>query len=277
MSDAPLLGPATATDLSVMSYNIRRRLPRALSWGSDRWEVRAPLLARLLAAERPSVVGLQEALGDQGAFVAASLGAGYRVVGAGRDRDGRGEGCPIVYDSERLEETEWRQYALSSTPLVPGSRSWGNPLPRIVVVARFSDRATGAALRIANTHLDPFSARSRLLSARLISGLLGPDGTPTVLTCDANEPAGSHAYSELVGRGGLADAWRGADRQTTPEWNTYSGYRQPRARGRRIDWLLVRGGIRVRAAGINAARFAGAAASDHEPVQALLRLPTGTD
>ena len=78
---------------------------------------------------------------------------------------------------------------------------------------------------------------------------------------------------ELTGRGGLADAWHAADQLLTPEWNTYSGYRAPRAGGRRIDWLLGGGGLRVLQAGVNATRFDGRAASDHEPVQALLRLP----
>jgi len=277
MTPAALIGEATAPDLAVMGFNLRRRLPRALTRRRDRWATRAPLVARLMDAERPTVVGLQEAFGDQTGLVIDSLGPRYRALGHGRDAGGGGEGCPIVFDSDRLEPLGWRQLALSGTPEVAGSRSFGNPMPRVVVVARFRDRATGAALRVVNTHLDPFSARSRLLAARLIVGLLAADDEPTVLTCDANAPAGSPAYRELTGPGGLADAWHGADRLLTPEWNTYSGYRAPLAGGRRIDWLLAGGGIRVRAAGINAVRFAGAAASDHEPVQALLRLPTDDD
>ena len=274
MTDLPLVGPASAPDLSIMGFNIRRRLPRLLSRRRDRWAARAPLVGRLLAAERPTVVALQEAFADQTDFVAHGLGTQYRAVGLGRNADGGGEGCPVIYDSDRLELIDWSQLALSGTPRVAGSRSFGNPMPRVVVVARLRDRATGAALRVVNTHLDPFSARSRLLGARLIVDLLsGGAETPTVLTCDANAPTGSPAYRELTGRGGLADAWHAADQLLTPEWNTYSGYRAPRAGGRRIDWLLVGGGVRVLRAGVNASRFDGRAASDHEPVQALLRLP----
>ena len=275
MTGEPLLGPTTAPDLSVMGYNIRRLLPRPLSWGGDRWPVRAPLLARLLADESPTVLGLQEALPQQTEFVLRALGPRYRAVGVGRGAHGGGEACPVVYDSARLELLDWHQLALSGTPATPGSRSWGNPVPRVVVVARLRDRATGAALRVVNTHFDPFSARSRLLSARLISGLLAAERVPTVMTCDANDRPDSACYRELVGTGALADAWHAADRLLTPEWNTYSGYRKPVAGGRRIDWLLVGDGVRVRAAGINSRRFGGAAASDHEPVQALVRLPTG--
>lgn len=279
MTLAPLIGAAAAPDLAVMGFNLRRRLPSALTRGRDRWTARAPLVRRLFAAERPTVVGLQEAFADQTDVVLDGLGAGYRALGHGRDARGGGEGCPIVYDADRLELLDWRQLALSNTPEVAGSRSFGNPMPRVVVIARFRDRATGATLRAVNTHLDPFSARSRLRSAEMIVALLGQrePTEPTVLTCDANAPTGSAAYREFTGRGGLADAWHLADRLLTPEWNTYSAYRAPRSTGRRIDWLLVGGGMRVRAAGINTVRFAGAAASDHEPVQALLRLPADDD
>ena len=42
--------------------------------------------------------------------------------------------------------------------------------------------------------------------------------------------------------------------------------------GRRIDLILVGRRVDVLRAGVNAARFAGRAASDHEPMQAVLRL-----
>ena len=273
MTDIPLVGPASAPDLAVMTYNIRRRLPRLASSRADRWSTRAPLLGRLLVAERPTVIGLQEAFADQTAFVTASLGPDYRSLGGGRDAGGGGEGCPIAYDSSRLEVLDWRQSALSNTPTVPGSRVRGAAFPRVVVEARFRDLATGQTLRVVNTHLDPFSAAARLRSAQLITALLSTVVEPTLLTCDANAPTGSPAYRELTGRGGLADAWHAADQLLTPEWNTYAGYRAPRAGGRRIDWLLVGGGVRVLRAGVNASRSDGRAASDHEPVQALLRLP----
>ena len=273
MNGVPLIGAAAAPDLAVMTYNVRRRLPPLPFGRADRWSERGALLRRLLAAERPSIVGVQEALGDQARFVAASLGPAYRAIGRGRNADGGGEGCPVVYDSARLELLDWNQLALSNTPGVPGSRSWGNPIPRIAVVARFRDRHTAATLRFVNTHLDPFSARSREHSARVLGAMLATEQYPTVFTCDANARTGSRPYRELTAAAGLADAWLAADRRLTPEWNTYSGYRPPRVGGRRIDWLLVGGGIEVREVGINAVRFAGAAASDHEPVQALLRLP----
>jgi endonuclease/exonuclease/phosphatase family metal-dependent hydrolase len=275
----PVVGPAVAPDLHVMTYNVRRRLPTALCGRSDRWRARAPLLAGLIAAERPTVLGLQEALADQTAVVVSALGPRYSSVGAGRDADGGGEATPVVFDSERLELVDWRQLALSRTPLVAGSRSWGAPWPRILVEALFRDRATGAQFRVVNTHLDAVSPRSRLESARMIARLVGEGGSgPAIVMGDANAPVGSAPYRALTGGqagggAGLRDTWRSAGRRLTPEWRTYSGYRAPRLGGRRMDWLLVTPDVDVRAAAINAARFDGFAASDHEPVQALLRFP----
>ena len=267
----PVVGPASAPDVHVMTYNLRRPLPEALSARADRWETRAPLLGRLLAAERPTVLGLQEAVGEQTAFVVDRLGGGYRAVGRGRDADGGGEGTPVVFDSGRLELLGWRQLALSRTPLVAGSRSWGAPWPRVLVEARFRDRATGTAFRVVNTHLDAVSPWSRLQSARMIRRVVATgDGEPVVVMGDANADVGSPPYRALAATP-LVDTWPAAARRLTPQWRTYSGYTAPRLGGRRIDWLLVTPGVEVRAAAINAARYEGDAASDHEPVQALLR------
>ena len=71
---------------------------------------------------------------------------------------------------------------------------------------------------------------------------------------------------------GLVDAWLMPERRLSDDYTTFSNYREPKVGGKRIDWLLVGGGIEVRAMGINAVRFDGAAASDHEPVQAVLRM-----
>ena len=65
-----------------------------------------------------------------------------------------------------------------------------------------------------------------------------------------------------------------AAERLTPQWGTFSGYRRLRRGGARIDYVLVGPGVAVLSTGINAARFDGRAASDHEPVQAVLR-PAG--
>ena len=85
MTDAPLIGPVTAPDLHVMSFNIRRRFLHLRPDSPDRWETRRPLVRHILAAEQPTLLGVQEALADQAEVVASGLGPHYRSVGFGRN------------------------------------------------------------------------------------------------------------------------------------------------------------------------------------------------
>jgi endonuclease/exonuclease/phosphatase family metal-dependent hydrolase len=277
MTDAALVGAVAAPDLHVMTYNIRRRMPTLRPDSPDRWATREPLLRRLLAAEQPALLGVQEALADQVDVVVDALGPHYRWVGLGRMADGSDERCPIFYDSRRLELTDWRQWALSATPETPGSRSWGNLVRRVVVSADFTDTATGARVLAFNTHFDHLSWRSRLRSAtflldRVRMARAAEPAAAIVVTGDFNATADSAVYRRLTTEGELRDAWTTAIEQLTPQWGTISHYRPRRRGGARIDFVLVGGGFEVRSVGINAARFDGRATSDHEPVQAVLRL-----
>ncbi|MFD4421462.1 endonuclease/exonuclease/phosphatase family protein [Agromyces sp. NPDC058484] len=276
MTDAALIGRVAEPDLHVMTYNIRRRFAHPLPGSPDRWDRRKWLLRRILAAERPTILGVQEALADQVGFVAAALGRHYRCVGRGRNTSGRGERCPIFYDTRRLTLTNWTQQALSATPGKPGSRSWGNMVPRVVVSAEFADVATGAQVLALNTHFDHISRRSRLRSAQTIVDLAAgahaaePDRA-IIVTGDFNTDVDSAVYRRLISTGVLRDAWDAAAERLTPQWGTFPNYRRRRPGGKRIDLILVGPGVDVLRTGINAVRFDGAAASDHEPVQAVVR------
>lgn len=266
-----LIGPVAAPDLHVMTVNVRRRLERLALRRADRWSERAPRLHALLASERPTIVGAQEALPEQTDAIAAALGSSHRFVGRGRSADGRGESCPLFYDETRLELVEWTQTALSDRPDVAGSRTWGNPLPRILVRAMFRDRATGSPLVVVNTHFDPFSARSRLRSADRIRLMVAGSPVATVVIGDLNAAGDSPAVRALCADGHLRDAWSAAEVRETPEWATFANYRPPRL-GARIDWMLVSRHVTVARAAINARRHLGGWPSDHLAVQATLRV-----
>ena len=280
MTDAPIFGEAHAPDLHVMTYNIRRRMRQNAPKSPDLWSRRQPLMRQLLSRERPTLLGTQEALPDQALFISAVLGPHYRRIGYGRNADGTGEGCPLFYDSRRLHLESWRQIALSETPDVAGSRSWGNMIPRIAVVARFIDVKTGEPLRVINTHFDHIARRARLHSAEQLAALATSSDEPVIVMGDTNTDVGTAPFEAIAGDAGpLLDAWATAGVRLTPPWGTFSNYRAPRTGRKRIDWILVSPDIEVREAAINASRFDGAAASDHEPVQVLVRpgkaLPVG--
>lgn len=272
MTVPSLIGPAVAPELHVMSFNIRRAMEGALHPRRDRWSVRAPAVAELLRSERPTILGLQEVLPRAMAVVTRAIGPTYRYVGRGRARDGSGEGTPLVYDAERLELHGWEQRALSARPDEPGSRSWGTLIPRILVVAEFSDRATGVRFLVVNAHLDHLSSRSRRRSARAIADLIRERELPAIVMGDLNAGPRSAAVRTLLSRAELTDSWVAAEVHLTPLWSTLNGYRRPRLTGRRVDWMLVGRDVRVRAAAINAHAFDGIRPSDHLAVQVLVRI-----
>ncbi|WP_426186235.1 endonuclease/exonuclease/phosphatase family protein [Microbacterium sp. TWP3-1-2b2] len=277
MSDDPrapkaLIGAVSAPALHVMTWNVRRAMPLGIR-EAGRWQRRAPRLAALLAAEQPTVLGVQEALPQQARFIRDALGGSYRFVGRGRAGDGGGEGCPIFYDSSRLELMNAQQIALSDRPDVPGSRSWGNVLPRIMLAATFRDHATGRRLFVINTHFDHLSRRSRLRSAEAVRRSVAACALPAVVMGDLNDDESGAAVIELFRDGLLADAWSRARVHLTVPWATRPNYRRPRRNGRRIDWIAVSPRLQVTRAAVNARRHAGGWGSDHLPVQAEIVSP----
>nr|WP_314841739.1 endonuclease/exonuclease/phosphatase family protein [uncultured Microbacterium sp.] len=276
MSAAPLIGASGGPDVHVMSLNIRRAMDGPLHRRRDRWSVRAPAVHALLQGERPGVLGLQEALPRAAALATRALGSRYRILGRGRGPSGAGEGTPLLFDSEQYRLHDWGQRALSDRPGTPGSRSWGNLIPRVFVWAELSDRGTGRRLLVVNTHLDHLSPRSRRRSAHVIREFVRARRTPAVVMGDMNAGADSTAVRTLLAQGLLFDAWDRADERLTPRWGTYPGYRQPREGGRQIDWMLTTSEVAVRAIAHNARAFDGIRPSDHLAVQSLLRVDEET-
>ncbi|WP_343318230.1 endonuclease/exonuclease/phosphatase family protein [Arthrobacter sp. TMP15] len=268
-----LVGYVEAPSLHVMSWNVRRRIPHLIPRPADRWDRRAPALKALLSAERPTLLGVQEALADQAQFIGDSLGANYAWVGRGRNADGRGEGCPIYFDTQRLDLIDWIQTALSDRPTRPGSVSWGNVIPRILVSAAFVDRASARRFMVLNTHLDHLSGHSRLRSVQAIRRIIADSELPAVLTGDMNAPAGSSVLCDLFQDDLVVETWVNAHSRETEEWGTFANYKAPRSGGKRIDWIFASPVFRVERVAINTQQYRGAWASDHLPVQTVLALP----
>jgi endonuclease/exonuclease/phosphatase family metal-dependent hydrolase len=268
-----LIGGTPAPGLHVMSYNVRRIIRGVRHGSPDFWPGRRELVGRLLRAESPSILGVQEAMASQATAISGML-PGYKRIGHGRNADGRGEGCPVFYDPERVRLERWSQLALSPTPLRQGSRGWGNMVPRVALLADFVDRDTGDSLTIINTHFDHLSKRSRVRSAEMIAGMVTAAERPAIVMGDFNTAPGTAPYRVLL-ESGLRDTWVIAAERRGHDGGTYSGFKAPNSRGRRIDWLLATPDLTVSIAAINAARYGGRAPSDHEPVQAVVTAGTG--
>ena len=257
--------PAQAAVLRCATFNIRN----GRAWdGRNSWPLRRRACAAAIAGSGAHLVGLQEVDGFQQRYLARRL-CGYAALGAGRD-DGRcrGERCTVLHRSARLALERWTARWFSDAPGTPGSRSWGNPITRIVTLCRFADRVTGRRFGVANAHWDGASAASRLRGAGALLGWLDPD-LPWVVLGDLNATVADPGVARLVA-GGLKDALahlgeRGLQAATHHQWDGATA-------GTRIDFILLTPHWDVVAARIDHTRPGGRLPSDHWPVVADLAL-----
>jgi endonuclease/exonuclease/phosphatase family metal-dependent hydrolase len=269
-----VIGEARGDRLHVVTFNIRYDA-KAAPGTPDSWTDRRPVLAAFLELEKPTVLGIQEALYHQVKQVATDLPAHYDWIGLGREGGGRGEFMSVYYDTRRVEPLDYDHFWLSDTPSLIGSASWGNTVVRMVTWVRFLDRRTGREFIHLNTHFDHQSENARQRSAALVRERIGgfDPALPVVVTGDFNTPAGtSESYRILVTEGGLVDTWDAAAQRLTPAWGTFPNYQDPVAGASRIDWVLAKPGVEVLKTAINTFRVDGRYPSDHVPVQALVRL-----
>ena len=247
--------------MRIASFNVRTGFGRD---GRNCWPLRVGACAAAIAGLDADLVGLQEVRLFQEWGLARRL-RGYAGAGAGRD-DGRrrGERCTVVFRTSRLRLDEWTVRWFSDTPWAPGSRSWGNPITRIVTLCRFTDLRTGDRFGFADAHWDGASATSRRRSAEALLGWIDPS-LPWLVVGDLNATAGDPAVAQLVA-GGLSDTLaglgeRGPQAATHHRWDGSTD-------GTRIDYVLAGERWGVLGARIDHARPGGRLPSDHWPVVA---------
>ena len=170
----------------------------------------------------------------------------YEWIGTGRSGGSRGEFMAVFYKRDRFEPLEFDHYWLSDTPNVVGSASWGNTVVRMATWVRFMDKAAGREFYVVNTHFDHVVVEARVRSAQLVAARcaeLNPD-LPIVLLGDFNAAAErSRPYAILTEEVGFRDAALESG-ASVPNISTFHGWRGPRE-GARIDWILLRGGLKA--------------------------------
>ena len=257
------------TTLRVMTYNVRY----ASDQGAQRWQRRRPVAHRMLSAQHPDVIGMQEALFRQVKDFDQDLPA-HSWIGLGREGGSRSEFMAVFFRRDRLDPLEFDHYWLSDTPEVVGSATWGHSNRRMVTWVRFYDRVSKQQFYFVNTHFDHEVRSAREKSARLVLQRIEKwnPKVPVLLVGDFNAAAEqSKVYSLLAGPGRLVDTWlTAAVRGET--YATFHGYRGPRHGGARIDWILARGSVRVQSSEIIIFQEQGRFPSDHFPVVADVQI-----
>jgi endonuclease/exonuclease/phosphatase family metal-dependent hydrolase len=228
----------------------------------------------LLDRYQPDLIGTQEGLYQQLKEIAADQ-PDYDWIGLGRDGGSHGEFMAIFYRRDRFEPLEYDHFWLSDTPEVIASSTWGNNVRRMVTWVRFRDRVTGREFYFWNTHLDHEVQVAREKAAELIRQRIGrlPADVPLFLAGDFNSIAvANRAYDILTKEAGLTDTWFAAKERRNEDANSFTGFGPLRREGERIDWMLARGAIDVRATEVVTFRQGDQWPSDHLPVVAWVTL-----
>lgn len=262
----------SSDDLEVWTYNIRYG---SANDGPDHWDERRDSVLNLLIESKAQLILLQEAEALQIAEINRAL-PGHATVTRGR-ADGLhgGEHVPILYCTERFTLLAADTFWHSDTPDAPGSRSWGNNIPRICTWVRLLASDGSPPLTVFNLHLDHQSQESRMESIAQVLTLAEKEveaGHRVIIGGDfnANERNPLHQL--------LADhpvAWTNAHRELNPDdtTGTFNGFDPERIEGTPIDFIFHSPGLTALESEIRLDRTpSGRWPSDHFPVRAKLKI-----
>ncbi|MEN8128292.1 MAG: endonuclease/exonuclease/phosphatase family protein [Planctomycetota bacterium] len=249
----------------AMTFNIRYG---SADDGDNHWNRRKELVFDMLADHKADVIGLQEALDFQIQEIGQALGQ-YGIVSAGRD-DGAaaGEACPILYRRDRFTLSDSGTFWFSNTPWKPGSKHWGNDLPRICTWVRLTDTATGNSFYVYNLHLDHVSQISRERSVQLLLKELGSrkHAGPVIVLGDFNMAASNPAMAPLR----MVDVW-GSLHPDQLSVTTYHAFGE-QSDGPCLDHIFIDEFTDIVDVAIDGQSYGGRFPSDHFPVVALFKL-----
>jgi endonuclease/exonuclease/phosphatase family metal-dependent hydrolase len=263
-----LCGSGYAETLRVMTFNVRYPSPDD---GPNLWENRRDILVETIRLKDPDLMGTQELFYSQGQYIVEKLPE-YSWFGISRRGNHEDEHMGVFYKKDRLKLLDSGNFWLSETPEIPGSMSWDVSLPRMVTWGLFEIVGTRQRFYHYNTHFPHRrqDQEARVECAKVIADRMRtlPANLPFILTGDFNAQAGEEVYKVLVPP--LKDAWVETVQKSGPE--TTSSRWTGNTEGRRIDWILYRGNIRVVEAETVTHNRDGRYPSDHYPVFTKLEI-----
>ncbi len=267
--------PHPVDPIKVMTFNIRYGLADD---GLNSWKYRKMNVARIIRYHQAEIIGFQEAMGFQLAFLDSAFDH-FTWIGAARD-DGKrkGEYTAVFYDSTRFRILKQSTFWLSETPDKPG-RGWDAAYNRTVTYAKFMDLKSHKTFFFFNTHLDNEGKTARLESTRLIRRKISEisRGRNTILTGDFNCRPVDPPYRYLTAPVGedsplLFDTKNLSESGHYGPAGTFTGFDLTAAPSRPIDFIFVGRGIIVKKHATLSDSFDGYLPSDHYPVLTELLL-----
>lgn len=268
------IGKAQDNALNVMTFNIRYNTPRD---SMNAWPLRKDFAASQIAFHKAHIVGLQEALHGQLTDLEQSL-PGYKYLGVGRD-DGKtkGEFSAVLYDSARLQAIRSETFWLSETPEVPGSKSWDAAITRIVTWVLFKDRLTKKEFYLFNTHFDHIGKVARRSSAGILLKKVNEiAGKKTaIITGDFNAHPTDEPIMVIMDKENPLRLIDSKEVSETPHYGpngTFNAFGTKEINDQPIDYIFLKGKIKVLQHATLSQSWQGRFSSDHFPVFAKLML-----
>lgn len=262
---------SNATDLSVMSFNVRYDNPDD---SLNNWKFRSDRVADAILFYDADVVGTQEVLVNQLNDLKKRLDKSYAMVGVGRENGKeQGEYAALWYKKTRFELCDSENFWLSETPEVAGSMGWDGACVRIASWAILRDKESGRELLAMNTHLDHVGQTARRDGVSLILNRVKElrGDRPVVVTGDFNSTPESDVVAHVTGDsipGHLTDTRTASPLVYGPSWSYHDFGRLPLEERILIDYIFIGGPLTVKSYGVLSETKDGSWLSDHCPVLA---------
>ena len=253
-----------SSQLTVISYNMRYGTAED---GVNAWEFRKPATIKMIKKHKPDILGVQEALDFQLAFILENC-TNYEAVGVGRiDGKHGGEHASIMYNKRKIELLEWGNFWLSSTPDIP-SIGWDAACTRTATWALLKDKKTKEKFYYVNTHLDHVGKVARKEGLKLILEKIQKinlDNFPLILTGDFNMDNMDPSIQELNEK--MTDARSSAKK--TDSFGTFNGWG---TRSSIIDYIYYKGFKMCTEYITIREKYTGKSfISDHYPIKGVLK------
>ncbi len=237
--------------MKIVTFNLR------CVWEGDHqnsFPHRAILISEKILAEKPDIAAFQEVTEKQ-LPVMERIMPEYLFVGHGRSETYGGEGLYTAIRKDTFALLGLDITWMSPTPHTPATRyenqSW---IPRICVMTKLQNKATGEVIRVFNVHLDHLSDEARVTQAEGLLELVGSyhEDYPVVILGDFNALPDSdaigimnacEALSELTGN--IPTTFHDFGKKTEPDKIDYiyvSHSLADRA-GEAVDWKEEENGI----------------------------------
>lgn len=257
-----------AQSVKVISFNIRYDNP---SDTPNNWDARKGLVSATIVNSAPDLLGVQEALSNQVAYLDSEL-KGYARQGVARDDgDCQGEYSAVYYNTNRFERIDGGTFWLSQTP-DSVSLGWDGACKRIVSWVELLDKTSGKPIFYFNTHFDHIGPMARMGSAELVLQRISDiaAGAPAILSGDLNAEINDKPIQHLLETGLLKDSRMEAKKVVGPA-TTFHDF--GKTDGGVIDYIMATKHFKVKKHEVIVSPKGGELfLSDHNPIVAEFTL-----